>query len=367
MMNSSLIPLVGQSRLQPPAAQPPSSGQRASVQATGFAPVARRARQQGLSIVELLVAIAIGLALLSGLVTIYVNGSRSNLEQERSVRQLDNGRYAMEVIGEDITMAGYYGDVVVEELTFGPAATCATALADLGWNNAASSGPVAITGLNSGEAAAAACLDSHLAGTPALLIRHVDTTRVQRTAVVAGTPYLQTSRCASDPVATKFILAAATSSFTLLDRDCATFNTVQRYITRIYYVASCNECGNDAVPTLKVAELRGAAFVSVSLAEGVENMAFEFGFDTDANGSPDVYRTGLSGTAGAADNNWSNVVAARVYLLTRTTEATPGFTSARTFNLGLAGVRGPFNDAFKRRLYVMTNRLNNVSGPRETP
>jgi type IV pilus assembly protein PilW len=364
-MNRSLTSLVGQTQLQRPAAQPPSSGQRASLHAAGIASAARRARQQGLSIVELLVAMAIGLALLSGLVTIYVNGSRSNLEQERSVRQLDNGRYAMEVIGEDINMAGYYGDVVVEELTFGPAATCATALADLGWNNAALSGPVAITGLDSVEAAAAACLDSHLAGTPALLIRRVDTTRVQPAAAVAGTPYLQTSRCASDLVATKFVLAAATVDFTLRTRDCATTNTVQRYITRIYYLASCNECGNDTVPTLKVAELRGAAFVSVPLAEGVEDLAFEFGFDTDANGSADVYQTGLSGVAGA--DNWSNVVAARVYLLTRTTEATPGFTSARTFNLGLAGVRGPFADNFKRRVYVMTHRLNNVSGPRETP
>ncbi|MDO8906342.1 PilW family protein [Hydrogenophaga sp.] len=366
MMNSAAMSRDVQTHLQRPAVQPLVLGRRVDLQAAGVASAARRARQHGLSLVELLVAMAIGLALLSALVTIYVNGSRSNLEQERSVRQLDNGRYAMEVIGEDISMAGYYGDVVVEDLTFGPVDACANTLGTLGWNAATATGPVAITGLAADEAAAAACLDNHLAGTPALLIRRVDTARLQPAAAMAGTPYLQTSRCVSDPVATKFVLAAATADFTLRTLDCATANTVQRYITRIYYVARCNECGIDTVPTLKVAELRGAAFASVPLAEGVEDIAFEFGFDTDANGSADVYQTGLSGVAGA-DNDWSNVVAARVYLLTRTTEATPGFTSDRTFNLGLAGARGPFADTFKRRVYVMTNRLNNVAGPRETP
>lgn len=364
MTNRGLLSLAGQIHLQSATPQPPASGQYANWPSSGLGSVAPRKRQQGLSLVELLVAMAIGLALVSALVTIYTNGSRSNLEQERSVRQLDNSRYAMEVIGEDINMAGYYGDVVVEELTFGPVDACANTLATLGWSSATA--PVAITGLDADEAAAATCLDSHLAGTQALVVRRVNTTRVQPAAAVAGTPYLQTSRCASDPVATKFVLAAATADFSLRTLDCATANTVQRYITRIYYVARCNECGIDTVPTLKVAELRGAAFVSVPLAEGVEDVAFEFGFDTDANGSADVYQAGLSGVAGA-DNDWSNVVAARVYLLTRTTEATPGFTSARTFNLGLAGARGPFDDAFKRRIYVMTNRLNNVAGPRETP
>lgn len=366
MTNRGLLYLAVQVHLQRTTPQPPSSGQHANRPSPGLGSVAPRTRQQGLSLVELLVAMAIGLALVSALVTIYANGSRSNLEQERSVRQLDNSRYAMEVIGEDINMAGYYGDVVVEELTFGPVDACANTLATLGWSPATATGPVAITGLDADEAAAATCLDSHLAGTQALVIRRVDTARVQPAATVAGTPYLQTSRCASDPVASKFVLAAATADFSLRTLDCATANTVQRYVTRIYYVARCNECGIDTVPTLKVAELRGAAFVSVPLAEGVEDVAFEFGFDTDANGSVDVYQTGLSGVAGA-DNDWSNVVAARVYLLTRTTEATPGFTSARTFNLGLAGARGPFGDAFKRRMYVMTNRLNNVAGPRETP
>lgn len=323
-----------------------------------------------MSLVELLVAMAIGLALLSALVTIYVNGNRSNLEMERSVRQLDNGRFAMEVIGEDLKMAGYYGDVVVQDLSFGPVDACAAAVADLGWSTVARTGPVAITGLDDAAADAAACLTDRLDGTPALLVRRVDTARVAVGAIDGTSPYLQTSRCEADDVNTPFVLSSAAADLTLRTLGCGAANTVQRYLTRIYYVASCNECGIDNVPTLKVAELRAGAFAVDALAEGVEDISFEFGFDTNADGSADIYGLGLNpdlDPATTADNDWGNVVAARVFLLTRTTEATPGYTSDRTFNLGLAGVRNPPDDNFKRRVYVMTNRLNNVSGPRETP
>lgn len=337
--------------------------------------------QRGMSLVELLVAMAIGLALLSALVTIYVNGNRSNLEMERSVRQLDNGRFAMEVIGEDLKMAGYYGDVVVQDLSFvapdmtNPAALVAAEICsttNLRWDRVARTAPVAIVGLTPDQADAAnACMDNRRVNTPALVIRRVDTARVEVADIDGASPYLQTSRCASDDVNRPFEVSSDSTVLDLrrLDCDTTTPNTVQRYLVRIYFVANCNECGIDNVPTLKVAELRRAAdgvlrYVISPLAEGVEDMALEFGFDTDDNGSADAFPNWIPTVT---TNDWGNVVAARVFLLTRTTEATPGYTSARTFNLGLAGVRGPFNDTFKRRVYAMTSRLNNIAGPRETP
>lgn len=330
-------------------------------------PVASSQRARGFSLVELMVAMAIGLLLLSALVTVFVNGSQSNAELEKSVRQIENGRYAMDLFSEDISMAGYYGDLDTAGMAFQPIAPCATALGNLGWNNATSTIPVPITGLDSTEASALACLTNHMAGTPALVIRRVDTVLLAPTAATDASPYVQTSRCESDPVNTKFILGTNTAAFNLRNLNCSAVNGVYRYMTRVYYISACNECGQDTVPTLKRVELRGGAMVVSSLAEGVEDMALEFAFDTDGNGGPDVYRQSLSGTGGAPDNDWSNVVGARVYLLTRTTEASAGFTSTKTYSLGMSGARGPFADNFKRRVYTMTSRLNNVAGPRELP
>ncbi len=105
-------------------------------------------------------------------------------------------------------------------------------------------------------------------------------------------------------------------------------------------------------------------------------MGFDFGFDTNGDGAPDQW-LGLNKNATASDTvaaaalGWGNVVGVKIYVVSRTTEPSTGFTDARIYSLGLLGstnvTLGPVNDAFKRRAYVTTARLNNVAGPRETP
>ncbi len=322
---------------------------------------------RGFSLVELMVAIAIGLILVAGLATLFANSSQTGNEIDKSIRQIENGRYAAELLSEDISVAGYYGELSTTGMTFGAASACATAVSALGWDNAALTGPVAVTGFNATEAAALACLTNYKGGTAALALRHLDTTAVAPGASTNGGVYLQTSRCSTDPNATRFIISTTPTDFTLRGLNCTAINSVQRYITRIYYVASCNECGVDTIPTLKRAELKGNQMVISPLAEGIEEVAYDYGFDTSGDGTPDTYLTGLSGVAGAQDNDWGNVVGIRIHMLSRTTETSSGSPDSKIYGLGLSGTRGPFNDSYKRRAYTVTMRVNNVAGPREAP
>ncbi|MGQ0653173.1 MAG: PilW family protein [Betaproteobacteria bacterium] len=66
--------------------------------------------QKGLSLVELMVAIAIGLMLLAGLASVFVTSSHSHREQLKSAQQIENGRFAIDLIAQDLHHAGYYGD-----------------------------------------------------------------------------------------------------------------------------------------------------------------------------------------------------------------------------------------------------------------
>jgi type IV pilus assembly protein PilW len=66
-------------------------------------------RQTGLSLIELMVAIAIGLFLLAGAVTIFSTSKRTYVEQEDSARIQENLRFALEAISRDLRMAGYFG------------------------------------------------------------------------------------------------------------------------------------------------------------------------------------------------------------------------------------------------------------------
>src|SRR5205814_4481943 len=140
--------------------------------------------------------------------------------------------------------------------------------------------------------------------------------------------FLQASKCGSDPV--PWVFSSDPANFTLHKLDCATLADIREGIVRSYYVSTCNECGgfnvpSDNVPTLKRAELVGTQMTITPLVEGVENLQLFYGFDTDGDGNPDTYRATLSGVVGAADNDWSNVVSAKLYVLARATEPEPGY------------------------------------------
>lgn len=343
----------------------------------------RRAQAQirGFSLVELMVGMAIGLVLIAGLSLLFANTSQSGNELEKSIRQIENGRYAVELLHDDLMLAGYYGEVPTDSLVMSSPDLCATGADVLGWdlsNPSAPKAPLPIVGLSNSEAGALDCLPNRLAGTRAFAVRRLDTAVVARAAIPTNVVHVQTSRCVSDPATSPFIASADPSAMILREKDCATPSSVRKYVSRIYYISSCNECGIDTVPTLKMAELRGTAMAEVPLAEGIENMVLEYGFDTtdpadstlDADASkgvPDIFLTALSGTAGARDNDWANVVAVRVHLLSRTTERTPGYSDAdRTYTLGPISINGD-TTGFKRRVYTNTVRITNIAGRREVP
>ena len=77
---------------------------------------ARRALR-GFSIIELMTAITIGLLILAGLASVFVNSSNANREMKNNSEQIENGRFAIEFLSQDIRHAGFYG-----ELTALPAA-----------------------------------------------------------------------------------------------------------------------------------------------------------------------------------------------------------------------------------------------------
>ena len=52
--------------------------------------IASRRRQQGLSLIELMIAITLGLLVLAGLTTVFVTASESQRELQRSAQQIES-------------------------------------------------------------------------------------------------------------------------------------------------------------------------------------------------------------------------------------------------------------------------------------
>jgi len=69
----------------------------------------RRSRSSGFSLIEVMVAITLGLLLSAGIITIFSSTSKANKVQNALARLQENGRYAMTRIGADLRMlSGQY-------------------------------------------------------------------------------------------------------------------------------------------------------------------------------------------------------------------------------------------------------------------
>ncbi|WP_444940075.1 PilW family protein [Microbulbifer sp. ZKSA004] len=66
-------------------------------------------KQQGISLVELMVSITVGLVLMAGVVQLFLSSKVTFTTQQAIARVQETGRLAIDFISEDIRMAGYVG------------------------------------------------------------------------------------------------------------------------------------------------------------------------------------------------------------------------------------------------------------------
>lgn len=330
-------------------------------------------RQSGLSLVEVMIAMALGLVILGALTMLFINNNKVRHQVEQTSRQLENGRYAIQLMSEDVRLAGYLGSYVPPSSvpTIALPDPCSTTLSNIdaarvlhvqGYNNvAAASTPSCLTDLKS--------------GTDILVVRRASACAVGDAgcdAFLAGAPHLQASDCENDSDSYKIDTVQA--NLTLRKVDCATTTTakIYRYRTHIYFIAQNNIAG-DGVPTLKRAEL-GTAWTIVPLVEGIENLQIQYGLDTKTDtpctGTSPPYTTPCDD--GSADTfampatvqSWWNVVLVKIALLSRDTEQTKGYVDTKTYTLVDQAIAAPM-DAYRRHAYSTTIHLANAAGRRE--
>ena len=63
----------------------------------------------GLSLIELLIAMVLGLTLAAGVIQIYVGSSATERDQDARLRMQENSRFALNFLANEIRMAGYLG------------------------------------------------------------------------------------------------------------------------------------------------------------------------------------------------------------------------------------------------------------------
>ena len=72
------------------------------------------ASQAGFSLIELMIAVTLGLIITTALAALFLNISRTNDEMTKTNSQIENGRFTMQLLQEDIIHAGFWGPYNVQ-------------------------------------------------------------------------------------------------------------------------------------------------------------------------------------------------------------------------------------------------------------
>lgn len=371
----------------------------------------RHGPQSGFSLVELMVAVTISLLMMVAVLQLFLDVSRTNTEMAKSNAQIENGRFAIQLIANDLMHGGFWDGYIpafddltsVDTPTDYPAAVPAPCEpypwgADPAEIAAYKTGLLAIPvqTYDSVPAGCEAIVQNKKAGTDVLVVRHVATCLPGEgscEADIAGKVYFQTSSCIGTapyvaPYTSPYAYVLGTSGFDVLKkRDCVTGASKRKFVSSIYFIRD-----DDTLMRAEFGGGGGTAWSVQPLVEGVESFVVELGIDNVSDSGAAVdYSAAVSwadalnktsptnrgdGTpdgafvrcpaAGCTVDQLANVVATKLYLLVRSTEATPGYTDTKTYKLGTTDIPA-FGDGFKRHVYSTAVRLTNVSGRRETP
>jgi type IV pilus assembly protein PilW len=344
----------------------------------------RQIASRGMTLVELLVAVALGMMVLTALIALYGNVSRTNHEMAKTNQLIENGRFAMQLLQDDVALAGFWGSIDSLSATAVPNPCLASAnwpadpaqLAEYKSNLMS----VPVQGYADASALAACGVTGVVAKSDVLVVRHAN-------ACVAGAgcdggsdtgPHLQVSACRTDAPPEPAYLVEVPAVLDarpvrLRAKDCATEVPRRKMVVNIYYVAN----GATGVPTLmRVTFNNGAFSAPQALVDGIEAFRVEYGVDslgsnglaiTDTNlpdGNADTYVS--CPAAGCALADLGNVVSVKLYLLSRNLEPTGGHVDSKSYALGPLAVAAS-NDSYKRHAFSTTVRLVNPSSRRETP
>lgn len=312
---------------------------------------------QGLTLNELLIAMALGLFLVAGIMTVFVQNKRSYVQDDELARMQENARYALRLISRELNLAGLSGYYRFAAHTVEGTPTIS---GDCGTNWAVKLDQPVDFSNDVTTTPYASCIDAAdvETGTDVLVVR--------RTAddYTLDDGNLN-SKAALDPAATdadriylakygldyKFVKG---SEVTGADMTSGSGVGLWEYYVKVFYIRPYAVSTGDGIPTLCVEGLKLSSMSSACLVEGVENLQLEFGVDGNGDGVADQFK------ATPSASELRDAVAVRVYLLMRSIGPIAGYTNDKKYTLGSTLVNYVPNDRFFRRVYSTTILLRNI-------
>jgi type IV pilus assembly protein PilW len=276
-----------------------------------------RPHARGFSLIELMVAVTIGLLIIAGIVSAYSSHTSAGSTNARFAELQTNGRYAIDFLRRELRHGGFLGLSSTNlkkagstgTTDYGCGAGFVTRIEQPIWG-ANDSNPLSCIPSADYERGDVLVLRraalQPFTGTPAANTLYVRTEFLQGTVYVGPTP-----PNGLQPPWEDYALQAD-----------------------VYYISPYTTSATESpkVPALYRRTLgAGPALTPQLVASGIENMQIQYGIQaTDATGT--TLRFLNASQVDAAD--WDNVTAVRVWLLARSSDAEPGYSNTSTYTMG---------------------------------
>ncbi|MBA3023239.1 MAG: PilW family protein [Gammaproteobacteria bacterium] len=313
----------------------------------------------GFSIVEMMISITVGLIIIAALVGVLVSNTKSSKSNERTSELQENGRYALDHLRTQLRHAGFRGytwGVKAEQLRVDASTGGATnECLDAGGTSGSFIGNLrqSVWGANDSNPFAANCLATAPLRGDVLVIRRVAGAPLKSGALVGGNHYLRSTY-------TEAVMFAATGGQLAIGGSPSVAGSpladylVQEYV---YYIGVAD--ADSSMPALRRLSLLAGSMVDEEVVPGIEHFQVQFSrLSTDLNSQyfdPD----GIVGTATAGGfTDWEEVVAVRLWLLSRNRQAESGYANTNSYQMG--DVTYTVNDNFRRQLFTSVVQLRNT-------
>lgn len=293
--------------------------------------------QKGMSLVELMVAITVGLILTAGVIQLFVTNKHAYRLQEGMLDMQENARYSLQTLSYDLRMAGHWGGVESDAVTF--TSSTSDCLGKL-----IGSKLLGISGYEGGSSAPTptGCIsnDDYVANSDVLVIRYAAIDNRVATSDLSSNDNSDSYFIGSIAGFSGVLddgngLSSAESSGGKLHDGTSVMDGVYNYpfFTAAYFIrpcsvksgSTCSATDDDGSPspTLTRLVLRGDSLIQEPLAQGIEQMQIEYGLGK--NGNVEEYKD-------ADDMNstdWDNVSTVRIALVARASNKDYAYTDPK--------------------------------------
>ena len=252
-------------------------------------------RAAGFTLLELLIAAAIGSFLIAGVFTVFSNGRQTQATIEVQTQLIDDGRFALHLLTYDLRHAGLWGQTNDDKRIAG-----AVGVADIstrngnpvmpalpgdcepGWYRNLSQSFFVANNVNPYTASGCIPNGDYKANTDVLVIKHASTLPIPNAALAPQVVYVYANHFDGE-------LFVGTNPPTWGQGDAQPPLNF-RLNSRAYFVNEYTALPGDGRPSLRRVQLEtGPSLSNTMMVPGVEDFQMQLGLDLDNSGSVNMY------------------------------------------------------------------------------